>query len=415
MKLQSLNWSQIQEPENLKTPALFFKRGCCISLIFIVLFFSACKNQAQSGSDYRRADETLHAIYKYYGVEGEYLLRETYPFDENRKATYLADEEQADNKKPYAYLWPYSGSLSAVTALYEAKKARAYLDILADKVLPGLDNYYDIRRTPPAYASYINTAALSDRFYDDNIWIGLDFTDLYLLTKEQKYLDKAETIWTFIESGTDTILGGGIYWCEQEKNSKNACSNAPGAVYALKLFEATNDSSYFYKGKNLYEWTKIHLQDTTDFLYYDNIRLNGQIGKAKYAYNSGQMLQASTLLYKLTKEDNYLKEAQKIAQSCYNHFFHDFTIKNGDKFRLLNKGDIWFTAIMFRGFVELYHLDNNREYIDAFQKNLDYAWEHMRGENGLFNSDWSGETKDESKWLLTQFAMVEMYARMSAL
>jgi hypothetical protein len=51
----------------------------------------------------------------------------------------------------------------------------------------------------------------------------------------------------------------------------------------------------------------------------------------------------------------------------------------------------------------------------AFQKNLDYAWEHMRDEKGLFNSDWSGKTKDNSKWLLTQFAMVEMYARITEL
>jgi len=24
-------------------------------------------------------------------------------------------------------------------------------------------------------------------------------------------------IWKFIESGTDDVLGGGIYWCEQKK------------------------------------------------------------------------------------------------------------------------------------------------------------------------------------------------------
>ena len=48
-------------------------------------------------------------------------------------------------------------------------------------------------------------------------------------------------------------MGGGIYWCEQKKESKNTCSNAPGSVLALKLFKATNDSSYFEKGKKLYD------------------------------------------------------------------------------------------------------------------------------------------------------------------
>ena len=49
--------------------------------------------------------------------------------------------------------------------------------------------------------------------------------------------------------------------------------------FALKLFKATNDSSYFKKGKALYEWTKEHLQDSTDYLYFDNIRLDGKSEK----------------------------------------------------------------------------------------------------------------------------------------
>ncbi len=63
-------------------------------------------------------------------------------------------------------------------------------------------------------------------------------------------MDKAQLIWNFIESGTDSLLGDGIYWCEQKKESKNTCSNAPGSVFALKLFKATNDSLYFKRGKN---------------------------------------------------------------------------------------------------------------------------------------------------------------------
>ena len=381
--------------------------------LFFIILFSACEKKAEANHNYKRADKTLQAIFEHYGVDGEYLLRETFPFDEKHTATYLADEEQAGRSNPFAYLWPFSGGLSAATALYEVEKDPEYLNLLNDKLLPALDMYYDTRRSPDAYASYINTAPLSDRFYDDNVWIGIDLTDLYLLTDNKKYLDMAEVIWEFIESGTDTILGGGIYWCEQKKSSKNTCSNAPGSVFALKLYEATNNESYMEKGKGLYDWTKKHLQDTTDYLYYDNIRLNGRVDKTKYAYNSGQMLQASALLYKLTKEQVYLVEAQNIAASCYSYFFNGFQTEGRESFKLLKKGNIWFTAVMLRGFIELYNLDKNEEYITAFQKNLDYGWSYMLDESGLFNSDWSGQTKDDSKWLLTQFAMVEMYARLS--
>lgn len=361
-----------------------------------------------------RADITLKSIFKLYSTDNPFLFRETYPYNEKHKVTYLTSDQPDAPQNLYSYLWPFSGSLSAVVSIYQNNKDASYLQILENRIMPGLDLYFDTKRDPGAYASYIEKTPTPDRFYDDNVWIGIDFTDLYLLTKEKKYLSRATATWNFIESGTDSILGGGIYWCEQKKFSKNTCSNAPGAVFALKLFEATSDSSYFHKGKNLYEWTKANLQDKKDYLFYDNINLNGEIEKTKFAYNSGQMMQAAALLYKCTKDGSYLKEAQDIAQSCHNYFFYDYTTNKGAKISL-PKGDIWFTTVMYRGFIELYGIDKNRKYIDFFKSNLDYAWNYMREDNGLFNKDWTAQTKDDSKWLLTQFAMVEMYARLNKL
>lgn len=377
--------------------------------------FSNCTSErkVQESQNLSRAQQTLDSLYQYYSATNTSLLRENYPLDESYTATYLASDAQANKPNPYSYLWPYSGTFSAVNGLFEATKDKKYQELLDTRVLIGLEEYFDTARTPNAYSSYIQTAPTSDRFYDDNVWLGIDFTDTYQITKEKKYLNKAELIWKFIESGTDSLLGGGIYWCEQKKESKNTCSNAPGSVFALKLFKATNDSIYFKKGKELYEWTKKNLQDSTDYLYFDNIRLDGKIGKAKFAYNSGQMMQSASLLYQLTKDPAYLKDAQNIANGCYNYFFSDFTSPNGETFKMLKTKDIWFTAVMLRGFIELYQSDKNRTYIDAFNNSLAYAWEYARDEKGLFNVDLTGINKDEKKWLLTQAAMVEMYSRLA--
>ena len=372
--------------------------------------------QVEPNSNLDRARQTLDSLYLNYSVDNSSLLRENYPFDEQHTVTYLASEEQANIPNQFSYLWPYSGTFSAVNALFEATHDKKYKKLLDSRVLPGLEEYFDTQRVPNAYSSYIRTAPASDRFYDDNVWLGIDFTDTYQMIQEQKYLDKAQLIWKFIESGTDSILGGGIYWCEQKKESKNTCSNAPGSVLALKLFKATNDSSYFEKGKKLYEWTQRNLQDSADYLYFDNIRLDGKIGKAKFAYNSGQMMQSAALLYQLTKNPIYLKDAQNIAKECFNYFFTDFTpATNEEAFRMLKKGDIWFTAVMLRGFIELYRIDKDKTYINAFNKSLSYAWDNARDEKGLFNTDLSGKSKDERKWLLTQAAMVEMYARLATI
>lgn len=280
----------------------------------------ASTKQADSDSSLGKAQQTLDSLYQHYSAKDSYLLRESYPFDEQHKVTYLASEDQANMPNQFSYLWPYSGTFSAVNALLEATHDKKYQQLLDKRVLPGLEEYFDIQRTPNAYSSYIQTAPTSDRFYDDNVWLGIDFTDIYQITQEKRYLDKAQLIWKFIESGTDSLLGGGIYWCEQKKESKNTCSNAPGSVLALKLFKATNDSIYFRQGKELYEWTQKNLQDSTDYLYFDNIGLDRKIGKAKYAYNSGQMMQSAALLYQLTRNPLYLKDAQNIAKECYNYF-----------------------------------------------------------------------------------------------
>ena len=367
--------------------------------------------EAAKGNKYAAmARETIDSLYSNYSIPGETLLRENHPHDTSYQATYLARND-AQPHNPYSYLWPFSGTFSAVRALYEATGDTAYVSMLEKRVLPGLEQYLDATRVPTAYASYVNTAPASDRFYDDNVWLGIDFTDLYLATGRQGYLDKARMIWKFIESGTDSELGGGIYWCEQKKAGKNTCSNAPGSVYALKLFKATGDSAYLEAGKSLYEWTKATLQDTTDCLYFDHMTLAGRIGTAKFAYNSGQMMQAAALLYNLTGDQAYLDDAQAIASSAHTRFFDKRATDDAGEFPLFSKGNVWFTAVMMRGYDELYKADGNSRYMDDFVRNIDYAWNNARDTScGLFHEDWSGEEKDTKKWLLTQAAMVEMQA-----
>ena len=369
---------------------------------------------ANANPNIEKAQQTLDALYQNYTAPNTCLLRENYPFDQDNKATYLASEEQAKRRNEYSYLWPYSGTFSAVNALLESTENKKYKKLLENKVLPGLEEYFDTRREPFAYSSYISSQPLSDRFYDDNVWLGIDFTDSYRMTGKQAYLEKAKLIWKFILSGKDDVLGGGVYWCEQKKESKNTCSNAPGAVFALKLFQATQDDAYLKEGKELYEWTKKNLEDSKDHLYFDNISLNKKIGRAKFAYNSGQMMQSASLLYQFTGQEKYLTDAQNIAKGCHNYFFQDYTPENGEPFKLLKKGDVWFIAVMLRGFIELYQADKNGTYLDSFSKSLDYAWGHARDEKGLFSTDLSGSTHDNRKWLLTQAAMVEMYARLAA-
>src|SRR5690606_40254614 len=97
-------------------------------------------------------------------------------------------------------------------------------------------------------------------------------------------------------------------------------------------------------------------------------RLDGSVDRAKYPYNSGQMIEAAALLYKITNEPRYLEEAQQVAKASFHHFFET------DGSHRLKNSDNWFIAVMMRGFIQLYKLDNNPTYLQALRKNLDFAW-----------------------------------------
>ncbi|RZK81791.1 MAG: alpha-1,6-mannanase [Pedobacter sp.] len=328
-----------------------------------------------------------------------------------------------------AVIWGHGGAFSGYAALKEAAEAYpAYKNKIAtmydNRLLTGIDKFRNTKNNmAEAYAVYPGTG--DERFYDDNIWIGIDMTDLYMLTKSAGYLSRAKLVWTFVLQGTDSKMGGGVYWKEYG-TSKNTCSSAPAAVLAAKLYLATNDPAYLQSAKDLYAWTKAKLQDPSDYLYWDNVRLTNNddpnsaliVSKEKYQYNSGQPMQAASLLYNITKDPQYLTDAQNIAKSAYKKWFVPFNSYTlGESFRILEPGHVWFQAIMFRGFIELYKIDGNKTYVKAYQKTMANAWlsSARNKTTNLINNDLRGGTTQASHEILFQGACLEMLARIALL
>lgn len=396
-------------------------KNVLFSLLFMLVFvgnsYAEHDLNLESGDNLTSESEIEIAAYlldhvmKLYQVPEYNLLSETYPVNPNHKVDYLAEGTEQKRQQEVSFLWPFSGVLSGVVTLYAVTHNPKYLDILESHTLPGLQQYYDASRLPAAYQSYPLFAGHSDRFYDDNVWLALDFCKLYADTKNQKYLDQAIEIYKFVYSGWDDKLGGGIYWSEQQKKSKNTCSNAPGAVLSAKLYLLTNDAEYLESAVETYHWTKTNLLDPEDFVYWDNVSLNGSIDKRKYSYNSGQMIEAGVLLYQITGDKQYLTDAQNCAAGSYDYFTKLIKTEAGEK--RFYPDSPWFNTILLRGLKALYQADNNDIYIATMRENIHYALNNLRDSNGLLSNSWHSQSNNPYKWLLDNACLIELFAELS--
>ncbi len=178
-----------------------------------------------------------------------------------------------------------------------------------------LDQYWDAKAKIPGYEP-LPTKGGNDKYYDDNEWMVLAFLEAYDLTKDVKYLNRAEQTLKFCLSGWDDELGGGIWWHVGHKNgSKNTCANGPAATACVRMAEYRKPEENIAWAKKIVTWTNEHLQDK-DGLFLDSQNVEtGKIDHGKLTYNSALMLRANLGLWKLTQDEAYLKEAHRISDA----------------------------------------------------------------------------------------------------
>ena len=167
---------------------------CFVACMFLCLV-SASGKTAKNHPFVSIADSILDNVLNLYQTE-DGLLTETYPVNPDQKITYLAG---------------------------------------------GAEQYWDGERLPACYQSYPAKYGQHGRYYDDNIWIALDYCDYYRLTHKADYLKKAIALYEYIYSGWSDELGGGIFWCEQQKEAKHTCSRE-SFQREVRLQQWTDDS-----------------------------------------------------------------------------------------------------------------------------------------------------------------------------
>ncbi|RFM29545.1 glycoside hydrolase family 76 protein [Deminuibacter soli] len=348
------------------------------SVFILLLLSTAAKTQSVTAKDIAR--QMNSNVFHYYYDSANQLFTEK--------------EQHYQGDKPHSYLWPLCALLQAANE-WEALYPK---DAAMQKIMLAVKQYYGNKPPVPGYEAYVIKEGGDDRFYDDNQWLGISFIDAYQRTHNKQWLSAAQVIYRFMMTGYDTVSGGGLYWKEGDKTTKNTCSNGPGAVLALQLYRSTKDTAYLHTGLSLYNWAVATLM-SPEGLFYDNIRLPAKtIAKQFYTYNSGTMLQSAVLLYEITADKKYLQQAQQMAAAAYHQFY-----KEG-----LYPSNYWFNAVLLRGYEELFKADHNPLYLQSFQQYLQNAWAKQTDEHKLAG------TKKE-KLLLDQGGLLEIALRMARL
>lgn len=348
-------------------------------VLVLLTCLSFCGYSQSTARQFRQyADSTYKNIYTSFYDSSSHLFRET--------TDYLKDDH------PYSYLWPLCALVQAGNEMEIMNRGNKYME----GVTVAINKYYTAKSPAPGYKAYLGEN--DDRYIDDNQWIGLAYVDAYKRTSDKKYLKLAEEIYHFMMTGFDLKLGGGLYWRENDTTTKNACSNGPGIVLALKLYNTTGDRSFLDTAMLLYAWTNKYLQ-APDGLFYDAVKVpGGKIDSAKYTYNSGTMLQANAMLYTITKDKKYLTEAQRIAAASAKQFYTNGHFPGND----------WFNAVLLRGYEELFLIDKNNSYIVLMMQDADRKWQQRDRNTGLMG-------KEPRKKLLDQAGILEIFARLSNL
>ncbi len=136
-----------------------------------------------------------------------------------------------------------------------------------------------------------------DVYNDDILWAVIAFARGGQDIGNMNYCNIAKANFDAVYArGWDTNLGGGLYWRNSDRASKNACVNGPGACAASLLYQIYGDASYLAKATNIYYWERSVLFNTNSGAIYDNIGTNGVISTWSSTYNQGTFLGAANFL-----------------------------------------------------------------------------------------------------------------------
>jgi len=289
---------------------------------------------------------------------------------------YDPDKEDGPDKD-WSY-WPQAHAMDIMVDAYLRTRDESYKTIYFDKWYTGVKqksggNYYN-------------------NYYDDMEWICLTMIRLYEATKDNKYLGTAQDLWNDIKTGWNEQGGGGVAWTKDRPWSKNACSNGPAGLIAMRLYGIQKNEADLVWAKKIFEWEYDHLYDPATGKVFDN--LNAQTGAIQdwlFTYNQGTFLGLAHELWKVTNERMYLNIAVKSASFTLTGLSENGVLKSEG----MGDGGL-FKGVFVRYFVKLIQDEGltqseSKRFASFLDNCANSLWTKgiISTDDPLFGPDWS--------------------------
>jgi hypothetical protein len=283
-----------------------------------------------------------------------------------------AEEIKAGKRSGASFNWPSGVMLSALNSAARAdKKYKAWLREYADASHAA---YWNPAGPVPGYDSCPFPRG-ADRYYDDNAWMVLQLIEASKVLRDGKYLQWAKDAMGYVLSGWDDQVGGGIYWRENKKQSKNTCSNAPSAFAAFQLGDKA-------RGRQILTWLLPKLQDPADGLMWDSAGIGGKIDRTKWTYNTALTIRALLA-------DGQKAKAIPMADSSVKHWIDSATGAMKD--------DAAFAHLMCEAMIDASKTSGDGKYKDTVLRALKALRVRGRDSAGHYPKRWEtgpGKTVD---------------------
>lgn len=278
--------------------------------------------------------------------------------------------------------WDTAEILEAFLDAYEQTENKNYLSY-AEKIATNHFNATNVK---------VNWCA-SNAFNDDIAWVCIGFTRLYNFTGNEKYLTIAKNNFDIMwaRAYSPDVLGGGLWWKDDQKNTKNSCIQCPASIAACLIGKATNDDSYYEKAKEVMEWEFDVLFEEDTGKVYDCKQTNGNYNYWASTYNQGTFVGACTLLHEKYGDQKYMDYAAKAVEYGMTKLDNKNGVLNGEA----SGADlIGFKGILTRWFYRYAKYTDDRSVLTWLQLNADTAFAN-RNKDDIVWTAWANKTLDQ--------------------